>query len=78
MERHCQCKHTHSLWSVGEIQAFRLSLQFLHVLLRQFHIAHSQILNGLQHYSSIKKKRRVNIRDITLLNVGQGLSSKYL
>lgn len=77
MEHHCQCKHTHSLWSVGEIQAFRLSLQFPHVLLRQFHIAHSQILNGLQHYSGIKE-RRVNIRDITLLKVGQGLSSKYL
>lgn len=69
--------NTHSIWSVGEIQAFRLRIQFLQIILRQFHIAHSQILNSLQHYNGIQK-RRVNIRDITLLNVGQGLSSKYL
>lgn len=46
---------THSVYSVRKIQVFKLKIQLLDVRLRQFHIAHAQILNGLQHYRDIKR-----------------------
>lgn len=49
--------NTHNFWSVGEVQIFGLALQFLFVLLGQFHIAHSQSLDGLQHCINNHRRR---------------------